>query len=105
MGLLIYDQCDPIEMEDRTLAHLQVVIVDKLRRGEHFAMTLHDGRRTLTCWLSPRTPLQFIYHGNRQPTLNHAWLELLAGEAGVSGILTLLPEPHVPARQEHPHLV
>ena len=105
MGLLIYDQCDPIEMEDRTLAHLQVVIVDKLRRGEHFAMTLQDGRRMLTCWLSPRTALQFIYHGNRQPTLNHAWLELLAGEAGVSGILTLLPEPHVPVQQEHPHLV
>lgn len=102
MGLLIYDRCDPIEMEDRTLAHLQVVIVDKLRRGEHFAMTLQNGRRTLTCWLSPRTPIEFVYHGNRHPTLNHAWLELLAGEAGVTGVLSLFPEPPDRAPVEHP---
>jgi hypothetical protein len=93
MGVLIYDRGDPIEIDDRTLAHLQVVIIDKLRRGEHFALTLVDGRRVLTSWVSPRTPIEFIYRGNRRPSLNHAWLEDLACEAGLTGVLTLVPEP------------
>lgn len=93
MGAFIYDRSEPIEIEDRTLAHLQVVIIDKLRRDEHFSLVLRDDRIAVTFWLGPRTPLQFIYHGNRQPAINHEWIELLAGEAGVTGMLTLLPEP------------
>ncbi len=95
MGVLIYNRGDPIEIDDRALAHLQVVIIDKLRRGEHFALTLEDGRRVLTSWISPRTPIEFVYRGNRKPSLNHAWLEDLAGQAGISGVLTLVPEPAV----------
>ena len=75
MGVLIYNRGDPIEIDDRALAHLQVVIIDKLRRGEHFALTLEDDRRVLTSWISPRTAIEFIYRGNRKPSLNHAWLE------------------------------
>ena len=93
MGVLIYNRGDPIEIDDRALAHLQVVIIDKLRRGEHFALTLEDDRRVLTSWISPRTAIEFIYRGNRKPSLNHAWLEDLAGQAGISGVLTLVPEP------------
>ena len=45
-----------------TLAHLQVVAVNK-RRQEHFAITLNDTRtRTLwTAWAGPQTPSQFVY--------------------------------------------
>ena len=93
MGVLIYNRGDPIEIDDRALAHLKVVIIDKLRRGEHFALTLEDDRRVLTSWISPRTAIEFIYRGNRRPSLNHAWLEELAGHAGISGALTLVPEP------------
>ncbi|RZS64483.1 hypothetical protein EV187_2870 [Agromyces ramosus] len=93
MGVLIYNRGDPIEIDDRALAHLQVVIIDKLRRGEHFALTLPDGHHVLTSWVSPRSAIEFIYRGNRRPSLNHAWLEDLAGEAGATGILTLVPEP------------
>ena len=95
MGVLIYDRGDPIEVDDRALAHLKVVIIDKLRRGEHFALTLTDDRRVLTSWISPRTPIEFVYRGNRRPSLNHAWLEDLAAQAGASGVLTLVPEPAV----------
>jgi hypothetical protein len=102
MGLLIYDRCDPIEIDDRTLAHLQVVMVDKLRRGEHFALTIHDGRRMLTSWIGPRTPMEFVYYGNRRPAVNYAWVDLLAGEAGITGALTLIPEPPDRASAEHP---
>lgn len=31
--------------------------------------------------------------GNRQPVLNQLWLETMAGEAGLNGLLRLTPEP------------
>jgi hypothetical protein len=102
MGSLIYDRGEAIELDDRALAHLQVVIIDKLRRGEHFSLTLRGEHRMLSYWVSPRTAIEFVYLGNRQPVLNHAWLEELAGQAGLTGVLTLLPEP-MPQADEARH--
>lgn len=93
MGEFVYDASRPIEVEDRALAHLQVVIIDKLRRGEHFAVSLFDGKRLSMMWVGPSTPLQFIYRGSRVERLNRAWIESLATEAGFSGVLALRPEP------------
>ena len=93
MGLFIYDDARAVEIEDRALTHLQLVIIDKLRRGECFALTLSDGDRTLMMWLNPYTALQFVYHGNRRPAVNRGWLEELAINAGVTGVLMLVPEP------------
>lgn len=93
MGLFIYDDARAIEIEDRALTHLQLVIIDKLRRGESFALTLSDGDRTVMMWLNPFTALQFVYHGNRRPAVNREWLEELAINAGVTGMLMLVPEP------------
>ena len=101
MGFLIYDRGEPIELDDRALAHLQVVIIDKLRRGEHFSLTLRDERGMLSYWMSPRTAIEFVYHGNRRPVLNHAWLEQLAGEVGLTGVLILVPEPASSAALQH----
>jgi hypothetical protein len=47
-------------------------------------------------WLNAYTPMQFVYEGNRAPRINIAWIELLAGEAGLTGVLELLPEPPEP---------
>ena len=101
MGSLIYDRGEPIELDDRALAHLQVVIIDKLRRGEHFSLTLRSDHRMLSYWISPRTAIEFVYHGNRRPVLNHAWLEELAGEVGLTGVLLLVPEPVLHAPLQH----
>ena len=38
MGALVYETM-VIPFEDRLLAHLQIVIVNKLRRGESFVMS------------------------------------------------------------------
>ncbi len=97
MGQFIYDDARAIEIEDRALNHLQLVIVDKLRRGECFALSLGDGDRTVTMWLNPYTAIQFVYHGNRRPVVNRDWVEALAINAGVSGVLMLTPEPAVEA--------
>jgi hypothetical protein len=75
------------------LAHLQVVIVNKLRRGESFALELHDDDHLETFWINERTPLEFRFSGNRRPTLNHAWLEALAAETGLTGVLRITHEP------------
>jgi hypothetical protein len=93
MGSLWYDNSKPFEIDDRALAHLQAVIIDKLRRDERFALRLSDGDRMVLLWVSPYTALQFVYVGNRRPALNRAWIEELAIDAGVTGVLSLIREP------------
>jgi hypothetical protein len=93
LGFFLYDDSRAIELEDRTLAHLQVVIIDKLRRHESFALNLDDGEHAVMMWMNPCTPLQFVYVGNRHPKLNRLWLEELASEASLTGVLVLLREP------------
>ena len=93
MGQFLYDQGRAIEVDDRTLAHLQVVMINKLRRREHFAITVPDGDRMHCMWVSPQTPMQFVYSGNRRPVLNRLWLEQLAEAANSVNGLVLLPEP------------
>lgn len=93
MGVFVYDRDFEAEIDDRTLAHLQVVIIDKLRRNERFPFVLDDGTRERVMWISPETSLQFVYHGNRYPLLNRQWLEMLAEAAGSTRGLTVVPEP------------
>jgi hypothetical protein len=97
MGRFIYEGAVKAEIEDRALAHLQFVIMDKLRRGEAFPFTWHDdpslGQGRTTVWLNTRSDLVFKYYGSRQPELNRAWLEALAVEANSLQGLQLMREP------------
>ena len=97
MGYLSYDGRVKVEIEDRTLAHLQIVIADKLRRDEPFPFTWREDRSTgegrTSVWINRNSTLVFKYHGSRQPSINREWLEALATIAnGLSG-LRLIPEP------------
>jgi hypothetical protein len=84
MGTLIYDGT-AIHFDDRTLAHLQIVIVNKLRRHEGFAMSwrdapeVGDGRSTI--WLDPSIPLYFKFDGSRVPVISREWLDILTESA------------------------
>jgi hypothetical protein len=99
MGKLLYGT-PPTEhdIEDRLLAHLQIVIVNKFRRGESFAFTIPasaqagTGRQTL--WLNPSIPVQFAFHGSRMPAMNPAWVQELMNEANSGRGLSTVPEPH-----------
>ena len=93
MGFFIYDSSREVAVDDRTLVHLQVVIIDKFRRNERFAMTLLDQKRFVTVWMTPQSPLQFVYEGNRRPTLNRVWLDQLSDTSAMTGMLQLIPEP------------
>ena len=85
MGKFIYDGSVKVDFDDRTLAHLQLVIGTKLRRGEPFHFTwkddtsIGDGRTTV--WVHPRCTLVYKYYGSRKPTINMAWIEARLQEA------------------------
>lgn len=97
MGRFTYDSnMDPIEIEDRALAHLKVVIATKLRRRESFTMSWqhpegHQGERS-TIWLHPAIPLRFDFDEVEGPRLNLKWIEALIHSANSSGGITLVGE-------------
>ncbi|MDQ0729072.1 ATP-dependent DNA ligase [Microbacterium sp. W4I20] len=97
MGKFMYEGGVKIEIEDRALTHLQLVISAKLRRGEPFPFTWREdmsvgGGRT-TVWLHAGSSLVFKYAGSRQPAINRAWIDALAFTASAPSGLYLVPEP------------
>lgn len=98
MGTIYYgDSATPIEIEDRALAHLKVVIATKLRRGESFTLSWthaddqEPGRSTV--WLHPSIPLRFVFDDPEPALLSRTWIEELATSANSSGGLMLVAEP------------
>lgn len=102
MGQLYYgDTNEPITIEDRTLAHLKVVLATKLRRNESFTLSWQHpegeqpGRSTL--WLHPSIPLRFVFDEPETPALSQQWLNELANSANSSGGIRLTEEHIEPA--------
>lgn len=97
MGKFTYDSNIKAEFEDRLLAHLQAVIMAKVRRSESFTFTWKDdmslgGGRT-TVLVHPHASMVFKYHGSRTPQLNPSWLHALTYVANSSRGLYVVPEP------------
>lgn len=98
VGRILYGGHDiPIELDDRTMAHLQAVIANKLRRGEGFFLnwrddTTADGGHS-AAWVAPDIPLFFQYDGGGNLELNRHWLEVMTMGANSNGGLQLGPEP------------
>ena len=97
MGTFIYEGGPKVELEDRALTHLQLVIMAKLRRGEPFCFTWREdmsvgGGRT-TVWLHPESALVFKFTGSRQPPINRTWVDALAFTSNSPGGLYLVHEP------------
>ncbi|WP_104083087.1 ATP-dependent DNA ligase [Cryobacterium sp. Y11] len=97
MGKLTYDSNLAADFDDRVLAHIQVVIGAKLRRGESFYFTWRDdpqaGDGHSTIWLHPSIPLAYKYFGSRSPTLNREWIEALMATANSATGLQIVQEP------------
>jgi hypothetical protein len=74
MGKFTYENTSRVQLEDRLLAHLQIVFGTKLRRHEGFFFTwkddqsLEEGRRSV--WISAESALEFKYDGVRLPAVN-----------------------------------
>ncbi len=106
MGSFIYGTAPAVTIEDRTLKHLQAVIVAKLRRRENFAFSWdeepgvgqdesHVGGAHGSVWVNESASLYFRYDGPRGGRLNQAWLELLMQTANTSAGLRAVPEPGI----------
>lgn len=81
-------------IDDRLLAHLELVIVAKLRRRESMSLAIVDDetKRRQALWISPATTIRFEYEGS-MPEINKLWLQELVDSANSPGGLRLLPEP------------
>lgn len=69
MGTLVYSDSMQWRVDDQTLAELRFVMFEKLRRQESFAITLQQARagaeavRSFSAWVTPETPLVFVFDG------------------------------------------
>lgn len=97
MGMIYYDGADnPIQIDDRALAHLKVVIATKLRRNESFTLSWQhpegDAPGRTTIWLHPSIPLRFIFDDPTPVELRSEWISAMANSASSTGGITLVPE-------------
>jgi hypothetical protein len=107
VGQLLYGAGQTsIEIEDRDLAHLKIVMISKLRRNEAFSFSWHrkngvptDDRR-ITVWVNTTIELQFHFAEDAPPLINRRWLEALAISANTAGGLWLVPEPEAEGQVE-----
>ena len=100
MGILHYGAPPAsFTIDDRTLAHLELVIMAKLRRRENLSFAHVDENTSLrqAVWISPVTMLRFEYEGP-MPEINRLWLQDLIDAANSSSGLRVLPEPDLPSR-------
>ncbi|GLJ79622.1 DUF7882 family protein [Microbacterium imperiale] len=96
MGHLFYKGAEgPLDIEDRTLAHLRLVFMTKLRRGEPFLFitTSPHGNAPREFWIHPSLPLQFRFVGSRLPQINPRWIDVLMDSANSSAGLHVIREP------------
>lgn len=97
MGKFIYDSSIKVDFDDRLLAHLQLVIGAKLRRGESFHFMWKDestiGNGRTMVWVHPRVSLAYKFYGSRQPKVNRAWIEALMYTANAPTGLYAVAEP------------
>lgn len=100
MGKLIYGPSDrELEINDRALAHLKIVTLSKLRRGESFALSwahgANNGSGRSTLWLHPAISVQFVFNENHKPALDRQMIEQLIAAANSPEGVNLHAEPSV----------
>ena len=97
MGKLTYENSIKVDIDDRALAHLQLVMSTKLRRRESFHFSWKEdpslGGGRVSVWVHPAANLVFKYYGARPAHINHAWVQALAYTANSPTGLYLVPEP------------
>lgn len=86
------------EFDDRTLAHVELVVLAKLRRNESFALNIDEpkgGRSTL--WINSSSTLRFEF-STATHEINRDWLDDLIDSANTTVGMRIVPEPEkVPA--------
>jgi hypothetical protein len=106
MGWLMYGRL-AIQIEDRTLLHLQVVIDQKLRYDEGFVLRWRippvEGSGRYSLWCSRNIPLAFDYERYDSLSVNRAWVQQLLEASYISAGVILVDEPVVTATATETH--
>ncbi|MCX6501532.1 MAG: hypothetical protein NT132_03850 [Microbacterium sp.] len=90
MGKLFYgSSSSPIEIPDRLLAHVKVVMATKLRRGEAFTLSWASETGRESIWIQQSIPLRFVFSTPEPESLDPELLSRLAKAANVAGNLAL----------------
>lgn len=102
MGILVYGfNGASYEFDDRTLSHLKIAIVTKLRRHEAFLLSweipVERGSGRVSLWISREIPLAFLFENSRAPKLNERWMEVLLLTSQRTGGMQLIAEDEVDA--------
>lgn len=97
MGRFVYEGVVRAELDDRLLAHLQLVIGTKLRRNEPFYFTwssdVSSGSGRTVVWVHAAANVVLTFYGSRQPAINRDWIEALMRTANSPTGLRVVPEP------------
>ncbi|MGO4536761.1 DUF7882 family protein [Leifsonia sp. 2MCAF36] len=102
MGHLIYGNgAQEYEFDDRTLSHVKIAIVTKLRRHESFLLNWqipsdHGGGR-VSLWISREVPLAFVFADVKPPKLNERWMEALLQSGQRTGGMVVVSEAEAEA--------
>ena len=94
VGTLRYDAAAPvIELPDRVLQHLHIVVARKLREQQRIAVNIiSEKTEPIQVWLDARIPIVITYATGVATAINEKWLAEL--EASISNaVLVLTPEP------------
>jgi hypothetical protein len=101
MGAITYDG-SATQFDDRLLAHLQIVIVQRLRQNRSFLMSwanaldVGDGRSSI--WLHAQCNVRFTFDGSRVPAIDEDWLHVLSRSADSSRGLIVMNAEGKPVR-------
>ncbi|WP_154095980.1 hypothetical protein [Microbacterium testaceum] len=108
MGHLYYGTAtESIQIPDRLLSHLKVVVTTKLRRSESFTLSWTHvdgtpGRSTL--WLQPAIPMRFVFDSAEPETLNATVLKNMADMANSSAGLVVDLRVDIPTSEASPRV-
>jgi hypothetical protein len=97
MGILVIGSNGThIAIDDRTLAHLRIVILAKLRRSESFAFNWDHGSgddaSASTVWMQPTMEVEFTLDSEEPVTINKQWADRLMHAANSVRGLEVIPE-------------
>lgn len=98
VGRLTYGSSgNVVDVDDRALAHIQIVIGAKLRRRESLFFSWREGSTTgggrSSIWIDPSIELVFSYSSAERVDINRRWLESLVLSANSPQGLQLTEEP------------
>ena len=96
MGRLRYGSGLEYVFDDRTLSHVKMALVTKLRRHESFLLNWElpaaQGGGRVSLWVSREIPMMFLFDGSRPPKLNERWMEALLHTSQRTGGMVIMTE-------------